>query len=206
MGRRAFAQLPQSILWKGRWRRTVFPLIVVVVAGCISLLDRSQQPPSSDDWQRYHDQSFAVSRVVDGDTLDIEAPDGDKPVTRIRLWGVDTPEVAHGAVSTMHFGEQAKQFARQTLEGRRVHIVLSPKKSRGKYGRLLAYVYLERGGAMFNEMLLDQGFAYADARFRHHYYDRFADAEKHARRRGAGLWADVSINKMPKWKQRRERE
>jgi len=106
----------------------------------------------------------------------------------------------------MYFASEATDFARRTLEGRSVHVVLSPESTRGKYGRLLAYVYLERGGPMFNEMLLEQGYAYADLRFKHHYYKQFKDIETRARRDGRGLWADVTVEQMPDWKQRFERK
>jgi micrococcal nuclease len=79
-------------------------------------------------------------------------------------------------------------------------------RTRGKYGRLLAYVFMKRGGRMFNEMLLEEGYAYADLRFNHHYYDRFKTIEKQARKAGKGLWANVTTDKMPAWKQRIERK
>lgn len=142
--------------------------------------------------------------MVDGDTLDIDAFDGDKPTTRIRLWGVDAPEVAHSRTPDMYFGPQAVAFAERTLGGRSVHVVLSPGRTRGKYGRLLAYVFLERGGRMFNEMLLEEGYGYADWRFEHPYQDRFEAMEKAARKAGAGLWAEVSLDRMPGWRQRME--
>ncbi len=145
-----------------------------------------------------------MSRVVDGDTFDIDAPDGDKRVTRIRLWGVDTPEVGGGGKGVRHFGPEASAFAKETLDGRRVHVVLSPLRSRGKYGRLLAYVHVSRGGRMFNEMLLEEGYAYADLRFPHHYKKRFEGIEKRARKAGVGLWSEVTLDKMPAWKQRFE--
>ncbi len=106
----------------------------------------------------------------------------------------------------MYFGPEATAFAETTLSGREVHIVLSPKRTRGKYGRLLAYVHLERGGRMFNEMLLEQGYAYADLRFDHHYYKQFKALEKRARRSGVGLWDGVTPPQMPEWKQRFERK
>ena len=143
--------------------------------------------------------------MVDGDTLDIEAPDRDRSVTRIRLWGVDTPEVAQGGRSDMHFGPESSAFARRTLEGRTVHVVLVPQHTRGKYGRLLAYVFLDRGGRMFNEMLLEDGYAYADLRFKHPYFQQFKALEKRARKSGIGLWKNVTLEHMPQWKQRFER-
>ena len=160
-----------------------------------------------DDLARYHDRTFPVVHVVDGDTLDIGTPDraNGKQKTRVRLWGVDSPEVAHGGNKTMHFGPQATVFAKETLEGRDVQVVLSPRQTRDKFGRLLAYVFLERGGPMFNEMLIEQGFAYADPRFDHHYEERFAGAERRARKEKLGLWEEVKVADMPKWRQKRER-
>ncbi len=173
---------------------------------CTRSADRPvSEPTPSADIARYHDRSFRVARIVDGDTLDIDAPDGAKPLTRIRLWGVDTPEVVGRERGDMHFGPEASAFAKRILAGREVHVVLSPKRTRGKYGRLLAYVFLTRGGPMFNERLLEEGYAYADLRFRHHYYDRFKRIENQARRSGIGLWADITPEKMPGWKQRFER-
>jgi endonuclease YncB( thermonuclease family) len=164
-------------------------------------------PPAANpesDRARYHDLSFSVVRVIDGDTLDIRATDGDKPATRIRLWGVDTPETGHGDRPAMYFGAEAADFARQILEGRKVHVVLSPRRSRDRFGRLLAYVFLERGGTMFNEQLLETGYAYADPRFDHHYEDRFEALEKEARRDSRGMWKAITLEGMPDWRRRAE--
>jgi len=215
MMRRRRRRLPPSIRVPRRWGKIIGPLCVVT-ALALGVVFRAPQrsatssapidlPPAAvDDWNRYHDRSFVVTHVVDGDTLDIDVPDQVKPHTRIRLWGVDAPELAHGGQPVMHFGPEAAAFARDTLEGKRVHVVLSPKRTRGRYGRLLAYVFLERGGRMFNEMLLENGYAYADLRFKHHYFDQFEATDKRARRSGVGLWAAVTPDRMPEWKQRSE--
>ena len=204
------ASIPASIVLPPRWRRnkSVLILVAIVLAGLFGVRSADRKATTGgggEDFRRYHDQTFRVARVVDGDTFDIDAPDGGKPVTRIRLWGVDCPETGHGRKPSMHFGDEAKAFVERTLGDRSVHVVLSPKRTRGKYGRLLAYVFLERGGEMFNEMLLAEGYAYADRRFPHHYKKAFETIEQRARRSGAGLWADVTVDKMPAWKQRFER-
>lgn len=157
----------------------------------------------ADDHARYHDRSFLVANVVDGDTLDLAVADGDRAVTRVRLWGVDAPEIAHGSEAAAHFGHEAHRFADEMLSGRVVHVVLAPQGTRGKYGRLLAYIHIERGGEMINEMLLSKGFAYADPRFDHPYRRTFLDVEKRARRSATGLWAKVVAEQMPLWRQRR---
>ncbi len=157
----------------------------------------------ADDHARYHDQSFLVVNVLDGDTLDLAVADGDRPVTRVRLWGVDAPEIVHGSAAAAHFGAEAHRFVDEMLSGRVVHVVLAPQGTRGKYGRLLAYIHIERGGEMFNETLLSQGLAYADPRFDHPYRRTFLDMEQRARRSATGLWAGVDPGKMPSWRQRR---
>ena len=196
---------PDSIVRRPSKHRLIRVLLFSLVASVLVCTRVSTPPAATGDRDRYHNRTFSVVRVVDGDTLDIGVPDGDKDRTRIRLWGVDTPEVARGSGESMHFGPEASAFAKRTLEGRDVHIVLSPGRTRGKYGRLLAYVFMERGGAMFNEMLLREGYAYADLRFPHAYADRFRAIEKQTRRAKGGLWKDVTLETMPEWKQRFER-
>jgi endonuclease YncB( thermonuclease family) len=213
--RRRRIPLPSTIIVPPRFRRHWPATLVLTLIAFAVVCDRSGRFPASSqqtgtstqtDHDRYHDRSFSVVKVVDGDTLDIDIPDGDRPATRIRLWGVDTPEVKGSPSGEMYFGPQASKFAKELLSGQRVHIVLAPKKTRGKYGRLLAYVMMERGGAMFNELLLENGLAYADRRFPHSYREQFEAIELRARRGGVGLWADVTRDQMPKWRQRFEKK
>lgn len=203
--RRRRAPVPASIFLPSRWRRhrAVWTILALLAAAAVG--ERAiRTPAQGGDHDRYNDQSFRIVKVVDGDTMDLDVPDGGKPHTRVRLWGVDTPEVAHGGEPEMHFGPEARAFAAHSILGRQVHVMLNPARTRDKYGRLLAYVYLERGGAMFNERLVEQGFAYADSRFDHPYKERFADLERRARRASAGLWAHLKPTDMPKWRQRVE--
>ncbi len=205
--RRSRSGVPASILLPPRWRRHATALLTVIAAAVLIVSERTARGPiQGGDRGSYHDRAFRVVHIVDGDTIDIDAPDADKRKTRIRLWGVDTPEIAHNDQPEMYFGREAKQFAEQTLAGKDVNIVLAPERTRDKYGRLLAYVFCERGGRMFNEMLLEEGFAYADLRFDHSYKKQFESIEKRARKAGVGLWAGVSLDQMPAWKQRFERK
>jgi endonuclease YncB( thermonuclease family) len=186
------------------------PRAVLLLAWALALAAAScQRPPapaaSTDDHARYHDRTFRVARVVDGDTVDIAVPDGAKPTTRVRLWGVDAPEIRHGGSPEEYFGAQSAEFAERTLAGRDVHVLLVQHPTRGRFGRLLAYVHLDRGGPMFNELLIEQGCAYADPRFDHPHLDRFAELERAARQARRGLWAAVTVEQMPKWRQRTER-
>jgi endonuclease YncB( thermonuclease family) len=205
--RRRRAPWPTSVQWKGRNCRRIAPVaLAAIIVIFVGYRQRNLIPTRSDDWAVYHDRTFSVSRVIDGDTLDIDCPDATtgKPRTRIRLWGIDAPETGYGSSADMYYGSEASAFAQELLDGQQVHIVLSTKKTRGKYGRLLAYVYFERGGRMFNEMILEEGCAFADRRFAHHYVDRFEAIEKRARKAGAGMWAGIKSADMPAWRQRYE--
>lgn len=159
---------------------------------------------ASADRKRYHQQSFAVAEVVDGDTVDIDAADGDQPTTRVRLIGVDTPETKHPTVGPMYFGQEATAFTRRAAEGRRVTILLDTVSAeRDRYGRLLAYVLLP-DGRVLNEELIRNGFGYADLRFEHGRFDDYVSLMDAGIAQKAGLWREVSRAQLPQWL-RRER-
>jgi micrococcal nuclease len=123
-----------------------------------------------------------VSRVVDGDTVEIiPGVDG---LTEVRLIGVDTPETSHSTYGEQPYGQQAKEFTVTRLEGERVALEFDVEKV-DQYGRLLAYLWLT-DGRMFNEVLLKEGNAQM-ATFPPNvkYVERFREAQREADR---GLW------------------
>jgi micrococcal nuclease len=200
---------PHKVLSR-RSMRLIRLLAAVAIAAAI-LIGRYQTAGTAGrhddetDRQRYHQQSFRVLHVVDGDTLDVDAADGPERYTRIRLWGVDTPETKHPNMGIMYYGLEASAFARETAEGKTVTLGLEPvKPTRDKYGRLLAYVYLP-DGRMLNELLIEQGYGYADPRFDHVMKKQFMQLEKQAQLEKRGLWKDVRPDQMPQWRQEREK-
>ena len=152
--------------------------------------------PVRDDFTRYHGKSFRVTHVVDGDTIDIDEPDRGAPATRIRLWGVDTPETKHPNKPVQHFGPEATVFTTRACEGKTVRLELLSGNTRDKYGRLLAYVHLP-GGTMLNRELIRQGYGYADPRFPHPLTSEFQQLQAQARAADAGLWKDVKPEDLP---------
>jgi len=195
-----------------RWRAAIFALALLVVTAFISIdhgLLRYQQPAQSQtheqskssDFEKYHKKNFTVVNVVDGDTIDIDVSDGRYEHSRIRLWGVDTPETKNNKTGVMYFGPQAGNFARQLVLGKQVCIYIDEQRTRDKYGRLLAYVQLP-DGRFLNEVLIAEGFAYADLRFQHSFYYKYQQAEAVARRQKKGLWREVTRNQLPEWLQR----
>ena len=141
-----------------------------------------------------------VVGVVDGDTMDIEYRNGTGD--RVRLLGVDTPEV-HTAVSPDEYegvpdseparrclrdhGHEASAFAERELSGETVQIRFDEAADRrGSFDRLLAYVVDD--GVSFNHRLLERGHARVfDSAFSESA--RFYRAESAARETQTGVWS-----------------
>ena len=94
-----------------------------------------------------------VIRDVDGDTVIASLANGQ--VEKVRLLGVDTPEVVDPRKPVQCFGHAASAFTKSTLVGRHVLLELDAE-SRDKYGRLLAYVIVD--GHRFDDVLLAGGY------------------------------------------------
>ncbi len=189
------------------WRRRPLLTTAVVLLAASALLWRRAPSPavSGDDYTRYHGKTFRVARVIDGDTVDLAVPDGRKTYTRVRLWGVDTPEVEGSPQGEMYFGPRASRFSKEALEGMQVETLLVRGETRGVYGRLLAYLRLPGQEETFNERLIETGHAYADWRFDHPLRERFLKAERRARQEQRGLWQAVKPQQMPKWRRKAAR-
>jgi micrococcal nuclease len=134
-----------------------------------------------------------VVRAVDGDTLEV-AVDGEATET-VRVIGVDTPETVKPDTPVQCFGPRASAFEHRTVEGHRVRLLVGVEP-RDYYGRLLAYVWVERHPRQgrtqerFLEVeLLRRGLART---LTFHPNDRFAarfeKLERSAAQAGKGLW------------------
>jgi len=179
-------------------------LLIGLVGLVVSQHRGAQKGVKQSDRQRYHDKMFKVVKVVDGDTFDLDIADvtTGKSFTRIRLWGVDTPETKHPRKPVMYYGPEASKFVTETVLNQKVKVILEPfERTRGKYGRLLVYIYPE-DGKMLNEELLEQGYAYADYRFDHILKKQFLDLQKQAQRKKIGLWELVTPEQWPDWYRR----
>jgi micrococcal nuclease len=161
---------------------------------------KSEEQARTCDLKKYHKKTFRVLKVVDGDTIDIDIGDANNNYTRIRLWGIDTPETKSRYTDVKYFGPEAAEFTTKLALGRQVTLYLDKHSTRGKYGRLLAYVQLPDDGFL-NEVLLTEGYAYADLRFRHSFYRRYEQLQTSAHRKKKGLWKKVSREQLPEWLQ-----
>lgn len=131
--------------------------------------------------------TYAVLRVVDGDTIAVSI--NDKSET-IRLIGIDTPETVDPRKPVQCFGKEASDKTKELLAGQRV--VLEKDASQGerdKYGRMLAYVF-RADGLFVNEYLVAQGYAHEYTyNLPYKYQVEFKVAQAAAKAQGLGLWA-----------------
>jgi micrococcal nuclease len=129
--------------------------------------------------------SCTVARVADGDTF--RCSDG----RRVRLTGIDSPE----SRQEPYGGEARNALVALLPIGRSVRLEtdLAPHD---QYGRLLAYVWV--GPTLVNEAMLLGGWAElytVPPNVR--YVDRLKRAQKEAREKGAGLWAQRGFECRP---------
>src|SRR4030042_1084522 len=125
---------------------------------------------------------YLCTRVIDGDTIAVEK-NGKKE--KVRLIGVDTPETVHPSKPVEYFGKEASEFTRKNVEGKRVNLEYD-WQSRDKYGRLLAYVYIE-DGTFLNAEIIRQGYGFAYTRYPFKYLEEFRRFEREARETPRGL-------------------
>lgn len=126
--------------------------------------------------------SGIVTRVVDGDTIEIEG------AGKVRLIGIDTPETVHPQKPVERMGKEATAATTVLALGKAVRLE-TDMQERDKYGRLLAYVWLP-GGAMLNAELVRLGYAKVSTYPPNvKYQNRFLVLQREAVAAKRGLWA-----------------
>ncbi|MGN6575296.1 MAG: thermonuclease family protein [Nocardioides sp.] len=132
-------------------------------------------------------QRARVVYVVDGDTVDVRLGSGAK--RRVRLLGIDTPEV-YGGVECG--GPQASRSMKRMLpKGTRVKLTSDPSQDlKDRYGRLLRYVTKVSTGKDVNRRQVYKGLARVYV-YAHHPFKRvdgYRKAQRQAKNHHAGIW------------------
>ena len=135
-----------------------------------------------------------VTHVVDGDTIDVELPDGDEE--SVRYIGIDTPETVKPDTPVECGGPRAHEVNERLVDGRTVTLRFDAER-RDVYGRLLAYVFLPRPGRrplFVNAELARRGLARTltippnDS-----FAELFARLASRAAAAGRGLWGHCPL-------------
>ncbi len=93
-----------------------------------------------------YEYNCTVERVVDGDTIDVVLDLGFDILykSRVRLYGIDTPESRTRDKDEKARGKMAGAFLEEAIEdGEKVVIQTKLKDSRGKFGRILGDVIVD---------------------------------------------------------------
>ncbi len=123
-----------------------------------------------------------VKKVYDGDTVQLS--DGRK----IRLLGINTPEIEHSNQAEQEGGELAKKWLTEALIGKKVRLEFDQEK-RDKYQRYLAHIFTEQD-LHLNRELVRLGFASVNV-FPPNlkYVPELVEAEGEAEVSKLGIWA-----------------
>ena len=132
----------------------------------------------------FGDTAYQITRVIDGDTVEIRYEGN---LTSVSLIGVNTPET----VPAETFGKESVSFIQNLLLGETVYLRFDNNRT-DKYGKMLAYLYRAPDGLFVNLEIVRQGYGktYKASPFTHKTL--FQHYEKHAQNAGRGLWSTNS--------------
>lgn len=137
------------------------------------------------------DEQVVSAQVFDGDTLALA--DG----RRVRLLGINTPELSHDAGPSEPYAEEARALlARLAGPGTPLYLRLDSQRF-DRYGRLLAHVFSDDGDNL-QALLLGAGYATTLVVPPNEWALRcYAAVEEQARAEGAGIWSLERYTPIP---------
>ena len=103
-----------------------------------------------------------VTKVIDGDTIDVQLQDSllSEDLIRVRLADIDCPETRGS--KACEAGKKASAYTKTWLQSAYVFLDLDDKTGKDPFDRWVAVVYLSENnqpGRNFNKMLVDAGHA-----------------------------------------------
>ncbi len=149
-------------------------------------LGQFEQKSKAPDELKESLSSHMVTKVIDGDTIEVDINGETK---RVRYIGIDTPEIGNSGRSDECYANEATKRNQELVSGKLVQLEKDISET-DKYGRLLRYVYVD--DVLVNLRLVEEGYAdvltyppdVAKA-------DIFNDAKRVAKESKVGLWGDI---------------
>ena len=165
-------------------------LVVAIVGLCATIFGLWQQSARPQVSASPAD-GFRVLKVVDGDTVEI---DYYGQPTKLRLIGLDTPEVVDPRKPVQCYGREASEHAHQLLDGKSIKLESDPLVGEtDKYGRKLAYLFLPDGTNFALAMISDgYGHEYTYQSQSYKYQSAFKAAQQVAESAQRGLWSTTT--------------
>jgi micrococcal nuclease len=104
-----------------------------------------------------------VTRVVDGDTIDVDIDLGFDISfsSRVRLAGIDTPESRTTDKMEKSLGLESKEYLKKAIDASKTVVIKTEKMdSSEKYGRILGWLFLDGSKVSVNEQMIADGYAW----------------------------------------------
>jgi micrococcal nuclease len=104
-----------------------------------------------------------VSKIVDGDTIDVDIDLGFDISfsSRVRLAGIDTPESRTKDRMEKTLGLESKEYLKKAIDEAKTVVIKTEKMdSSEKYGRILGWVFLDGSDVSINQKMIDDGYAW----------------------------------------------
>ncbi|HOO55940.1 MAG TPA: thermonuclease family protein [bacterium] len=136
---------------------------------------------------------YPVVHVIDGDTIVVIYGISRE---KVRLIGIDTPEIERPDHKGEYCAQEALGFTRSIAEGQIARIEFDTEK-RDKYGRLLGYVYImsDEKEIFLNEQLIKKGLARTMSIPPNTLHaDRFSRLQKEAASAKIGIWGSSTCS------------
>ena len=169
-----------------KFRNIIF-LVIAIVLGLIVGYYFPHRVSCNNSYSGENNQLCQVVDVIDGDT--IRARIGNK-VEIIRLLGINTPEVNNPYRKQECFGPEASVETKKLLKNKKVYVIPDPEApNRGKYHRLLRYIFLPNG-EFVNADLIKNGYAFSYIYQPIQFMDFFNSLEYKARENRLGIWSN----------------
>lgn len=129
---------------------------------------------------------YPVTYIYDGDTIAVLK---DNNEIAVRLIGIDAPEsVNHDQSKNTPEGLEVSLWLHDQLNGCKVWLEYDEQRT-DRYGRDLAYVWLDEGKTMLEEELIRNGMALTlSIEPNTRYAIRFNELEKQAKKDKSGFW------------------
>ena len=104
----------------------------------------------------YHYKA-TLNRIIDGDTIDVNIDLGFdvKIKQRVRLYGINTPEVRTKNLNEKKKGLEATEYLKKILP--KEFVIETILNKRGKYGRVLGILWVK--DVNINEKMVNEGYA-----------------------------------------------
>ncbi|HAH4691393.1 TPA: thermonuclease family protein [Escherichia coli] len=142
-----------------------------------------------------------VTRILDGDTIEVKMPSEDTPVTeisvRVRLTGIDAPE------KQQPYGQRSKQHLADMIGGKWVTMAID---GHDRYNRILGDVFIKQCATKCEAVSVNAAMVKAGMAWAYRYHNvavnpHMAALEVTARSEGLGLWRDKKPVEPWKWRQ-----